>query len=46
MPTSEHEDDELEELYDIIEKIREENGKGDTNTILTGDWNIVVGHES
>jgi hypothetical protein len=31
MPTSEHENDEVEELYDIIEKILEEDGKGDTN---------------
>jgi diphthamide synthase (EF-2-diphthine--ammonia ligase) len=46
MPTSGHEDDEVEELYDIIEKIREENGKGDTNTIVMGDWHIVVGDES
>ena len=46
MPTSELEDDEVEELYDIIEIIREENGKGDTNTILMRDWNIVVGDES
>jgi len=29
MPTSEHEDDEVEELYDIIEEILEEEGKGD-----------------
>ena len=26
MPTSEHEDDEVEELYDVIEEILEENG--------------------
>ena len=42
MPTSEHEDDEVEELYDIIEDILEEDGKGDTNTIIMGDWNCVV----
>ena len=46
MPTSEHEDYEVEELYDIIEEILEEDGKGDTNTIITGDWNSVVGDES
>jgi hypothetical protein len=46
MPTSELEGVEVEELYDIIEIIREENGKGDTNTILMGDWNIFVGDES
>ena len=32
MPTLEHEDDEVEELYDIIEEILEEDGKGDTKT--------------
>ena len=31
MPTSEYEDDELENLYDTIEEILEEDGKGDTN---------------
>jgi exonuclease III len=46
MPTSEHEDAEVEELYDIIEEILEEDGKGDTNTIIMGDWDSVVGEES
>ena len=44
MPTSEHEDDEVEELYGIIEEILE-HGKGNTNTIIMGDWNSVVGDE-
>jgi exonuclease III len=38
MPTSEYEDDEVEELYDIIEEILEEDGKVATNTIIMGDW--------
>ena len=46
MPTSEHEDNEMEELYDINEEILEEDGKGDTNTIIMGDWNSAVGDES
>ena len=46
MPTSEHEDDEVEDLYDIIAEILEEDGKGDTNTIIMGDWKSVVGDES
>ena len=46
MPTSEHEDNEEDELYDIIEEILEEDGNGDTNTIIMGDWNIIVGNES
>jgi hypothetical protein len=45
MPTSEHEDDEVEELYGITEEILED-GKGDTNTIIMGDGNSVVGDES
>jgi endonuclease/exonuclease/phosphatase family metal-dependent hydrolase len=36
----------VEELCDIIEEILEEDGKGDTNTIITGDWNSVAGDES
>jgi len=46
MPTSEHEDYEVEEFYDIFEEILKEDGKGDTNTIIMGDWNSVVGDES
>jgi exonuclease III len=44
-PTSEHEDDEVEELYGEIEEILEEGRKGNTNTIIMGDWNSVVGDE-
>jgi CRISPR/Cas system-associated protein Cas7 (RAMP superfamily) len=29
VPTSGYEDDEIEELYDIIEEILEQNGKGE-----------------
>jgi exonuclease III len=46
MPTSEYEDDEVEELCDIIEDILEEDGKGATNTIIMGDWNSVVGDKA
>jgi hypothetical protein len=46
MSTSEYEDDEVEELYDIIEEIFEEDRKGETNTIIMGDWNSVVGDEA
>jgi exonuclease III len=46
MPTSEHEDYEMEDLYDITEEILEEDGKSDTNIITMGDWNCVVGDES
>ena len=46
MPTLEYEDDEVEKLYDTIEEILEEEGKGDTNNIILGDWNSVVGDEA
>ena len=46
MPTSEYEDDEVEKLYDTIEEILEEDGKGDTNSIILRDWNSIVGEES
>jgi exonuclease III len=45
MPTSEHEDDEDEELYGVIKEILEEYGKGNTKTIIMWDWNSVVGDE-
>jgi len=38
MPTSEYEDDEVEKLYDTTEEILEEDGKGDTSSIILGDW--------
>jgi exonuclease III len=44
MPTSELEDDEVDDLYGIIEEILED-GKGNTNTIIMGNWNSVVGDE-
>jgi len=37
MPTSDYEDDEVENLFDTIEEILEEGGKGETNTIIMGD---------
>jgi exonuclease III len=43
MPTSDYEDEEVEELHDRIEDILEENGKDYTNTIIMGDWNSIVG---
>jgi len=45
MPTLEYEDDEVEKLYDTIEEILEEDGKGDKNNIIVGEWNSTVGDE-
>jgi hypothetical protein len=36
----------VENLYEIIEETLEEDGTGDTNTIIIGDWNSAVGDES
>jgi len=42
MPTSQRSDEEIEEIYERIERIMDEEGK-DCCKILTGDWNAVVG---
>ena len=46
MLKSEYEDDEVEKLYDTTEQILEEHEKGDTNNIILGDWNSVVGDKA
>ncbi|PNF43555.1 hypothetical protein B7P43_G03904 [Cryptotermes secundus] len=45
MPISEYEDEEVEKLYDTIEEILQEDGRGDTNSIILGEWNSTVGDE-
>jgi len=35
----------VEKLYHTIEEILEEDGKGDTNNIILGDWKSVVGDD-
>ena len=35
-----------QKLYDTIEEILEEDGKGDTNVIVLGDWKNAVGDET
>src|SRR6476619_6689441 len=42
MPTTEYEDEEVEKLYDQLEKILG-NQKGTDNVIVMGDFNAVVG---
>jgi exonuclease III len=46
MPTSEYEDDKVEELYGVTKEIISEDGKGVTRTIIMGTWNSVVGDKS
>jgi hypothetical protein len=40
-PTLDKDDDKMGELCDIIEEIIEEDGEGETNTIIKGDWNSI-----
>ena len=42
MPTTDHEDEEVEEMYDKIEKIMDKE-KGRSNVIIMGDFNASVG---
>jgi len=46
MPTSDYKDEKVEEMCDKIEETLEEDGKGDTNTIILGDFNSVTGDKS
>ena len=36
----------MEKFYDTTEEILKDNGKSDTNNIILGDWNSIVGDES
>ncbi|XP_008486054.1 craniofacial development protein 2-like, partial [Diaphorina citri] len=42
MPTTQHGDSAIEEMYDEIQKLLDET-KGGDNIILMGDWNAAVG---
>lgn len=42
MPTTAHDEEEVEELYENIEQLIKHT-KGDENLIVMGDWNAVVG---
>ena len=42
MPTSDHDDEGVDVIYDEIEKLLEEE-KGNICTVVMGDWNAVVG---
>src|SRR5713101_4722301 len=44
MPTSTHNHDEIESMYDQIEELIDEE-KGNTHLIIMGDWNAVVGEK-
>ena len=42
MPTSGHEDEEIDKMYEQLEELIERQ-KGSDNVIIMGDWNAVVG---
>ncbi|XP_021941042.1 uncharacterized protein LOC110840374, partial [Zootermopsis nevadensis] len=43
MPTSDHDDEEVEIIYEKIEEIIRTEGREKVQTIIMGDWNSVVG---
>ena len=43
MPTTEHKDEETDAMYDRIEELLDKDTKGKDYTLVTGDWNVVVG---
>ena len=45
MPSTDHEDDEIEQLYEQIEEIICKQ-KGRENVIVVGDFNAIVGEGS
>jgi exonuclease III len=44
MPKSDHDDNEIDEMYDHIEELLDDT-KGTNIVILLGDWNAVVGEQ-
>ena len=42
MPTSTHEDHEVEEMYEQLDRLIKAK-KGNTNHIVMGDWNSIIG---
>jgi hypothetical protein len=46
MPTTNHDDDEIEKLYEEISEILHQKGRGQVNVIVMGDFNSIVGEES
>jgi Exonuclease III len=46
MPTTNHNDDEKEKLYEEMGEILQQEGRGQVNAIVMGDFNSIVGEES
>ena len=43
MPTINHEDDKIEKLYEGISEILHQEGRGQVNAIVMGNFNSIVG---
>ena len=46
IPTTNHDDDEIEKLYEEISEILHQEGRGQVNAIVMGEFNSIVGEES
>ena len=46
MPTTNHDDDEIEKLYEEISEILHQEGRVQVNAIVMGDFNSIVGEGS
>jgi hypothetical protein len=46
MPTTNHDDDEIEKVYEEISEILHQEGRGQVNVIVMGDVNTIVGEGS
>ena len=46
MPTTSHDDNEIENLYEEISEILHQEGRGQVNAIEMGDFNSIVGEGS
>jgi hypothetical protein len=46
MLTMDHDDDEIEKMYNEISEIMYQNGRGQVNAIMMGDFNSIVGEGS
>ena len=43
MTTSDHDEEEIDEMYDKTEELLETETKGKDYTLIMDDWNVVVG---
>ena len=46
MPATNHDDDEIEKLYEEISEIVHQEGRGQVNAIVMGDFNRIMGEGS